>query len=177
MATKSILETEFYKNWSEEKLVENAEIITAFYEAFARHDAEQMVDCYHDEIQFTDPAFGTLKGDEAKDMWRMLIKRAKGSLKIQFENVTAKNERGSADWVAEYLFSQTGRNVINKIHAEFEFRDGKIIRHVDDFDVWKWSSQALGISGQLLGWSSFMKNKIQQRAKAGLREFRKTLNQ
>ena len=173
MATKSIQETDFYKKFSEEKLVENAEVIRNFYEAFARNDAEGMVACYHDGIKFTDPAFGTLEGKYAKNMWRMLIENGKGNIKIDFSNVAAKNERGSADWVAEYVFSKTGRKVINKIHAEFEFREGKIFRHVDDFDIWTWSKQALGISGYLLGWSSFMKNKIQQNAKSALAQYTK----
>ena len=38
--------------------------------------------------------------------------------------------------------------------------DGKIIKHTDIFDLWEWSKQALGVSGYLLGWSGFMKNKI-----------------
>ena len=47
--------------------------------------------------------------------------------------------------------------------ATFEFEDGKIIKHTDDFDLWKWTKQALGFLGYLLGWSSFMKNKIQSK--------------
>ena len=175
MATKSIQETEFYKKFSEEKLVQNAEVIQTFYESFAKCDAEAMVACYHDKVKFTDPAFGTLSSEDARNMWRMLIERGKKSLKIEFENVAAKNERGSADWIATYLFSQTGRTVINKIHAEFEFREGKIFRHTDSFDLWKWSSQALGISGRLLGWSSFMKRKIQEKSKLALQEYTKKL--
>lgn len=173
MAAKSIFETEFYKNWMEEKLLENAEIIRKFYESFARNDAEAMVACYDDNIQFTDPAFGTLRGDKAKNMWRMLVENGKGNIKIDFENVKANEQKGSADWVAEYVFSKTGRRVVNKIHAEFEFRDGKITRHIDDFDVWKWASQALGISGHLLGWTSFMKKKIQQNANSALAKYGK----
>lgn len=151
--------------------MESKELIQSFYESFARLDAEEMIACYHDEIEFTDPAFGLLKSKDAKNMWRMLVERGKDSLKIEFDNVRGDSEKGSADWIATYQFSQTGRNVINHIHARFEFRDGKIIRHVDDFDLWKWSRQALGLSGYLLGWSSFMGAKIRERSNAALREF------
>lgn len=151
--------------------MENTQIIQHFYESFARNDAGGMVSCYHDEIEFTDPAFGTLKGTDAKNMWRMLIENGKGNIKIDFKNVKADAEKGSADWIAEYIFSKTGRKVVNKIHAEFEFKDGKIIRHVDDFDAWKWSKQALGIPGLLLGWTPLMKNKIRQTALAALRKY------
>lgn len=106
----------------------------------------------------------------------MLVERAKGNIKIEFKNISADDKKGSADWTANYLFSKTNRQVFNQIHAEFEFKDGKIIRHNDTFDIWKWSKQALGISGLLLGWSSFMKNKIQQNAKESLREYSQKLN-
>ncbi|MCD9184798.1 MAG: nuclear transport factor 2 family protein [Pyrinomonadaceae bacterium] len=153
--------------------MENEQLIRTFYEAFARNDAGAMVACYHDRIEFSDLAFGSLKGEDAKNMWRMLVERAKGNIKIAFSNVAADGEKGSADWVADYAFSKTGRQVHNEIHAEFEFKDGKIFRHHDTFDIWKWSKQALGLSGTLLGWSSFMQNKIRQSALELLREYGK----
>jgi ketosteroid isomerase-like protein len=151
--------------------MENKALIKHFYESFARHDAEAMVACYHENVEFSDPAFPSLKGEEARNMWRMLISRGKATLKITFENDEADEQKGSADWTAEYVFSQTGRKVVNKIHAEFQFQDGKIIRHIDKFDFWKWSSQALGMPGIVLGWSSFLKAKVRQKAAAGLAEF------
>lgn len=153
--------------------MENEQIIRTFYEAFARNDAEAMVACYHDRVEFSDPAFGSLKGEQAKNMWRMLVGRAKGNIEIKFSNVKTKGEQGSADWTADYLFSQTGRNVHNEIYAEFEFKDGKIFRHRDTFDFWKWSKQALGLSGTLLGWSSFLQNKVRQTALESLEEYGK----
>ena len=56
---------------------ENAQLITRFYEAFQRLDAEAMARCYAPEVRFSDPAFGELNGDDARDMWRMLTSRAK----------------------------------------------------------------------------------------------------
>ena len=151
--------------------MENEQLIRHFYESFAQNNADAMVACYSDEIEFSDPAFGSLKGADAKNMWRMLVARAKGNIKIEFKNVYADDKKGSADWTADYLFSKTGRQVHNEIHAEFEFKDGKIFRHHDTFDIWKWSQQALGMSGLLLGWSSLLQNKIRQTAKESLREY------
>lgn len=140
----------------------NKILIRNFYQSFANTDAEGMIACYDDAIVFTDPAFGTLKGDDAKNMWRMLIANSKGKTKINFSDVKADDKTGSAHWIAEYTFSQTGRKVINKISASFEFANGKIVRHTDHFNLWKWSGQALGWKGWLLGWTPFMKNKIQK---------------
>lgn len=47
-------------------------IIEKFYQAFENFDAEGMIEYYHNEIKFEDPAFGVLRGEKAKNMWRML---------------------------------------------------------------------------------------------------------
>ncbi len=120
-----------------------------------------MAACYHDEVEFSDPGFGTLKGDQAKAMWQMLIERSGGKLKVVFSNVTDT----TAHWEAFYEFSKTGRKVHNKIDARFEFKDGKIYRHQDHFNLWAWSRQALGASGFLLGYTSFFKNKLQKQTR------------
>jgi len=101
----------------------------------------------------------------------MLLKNSKGDLKISFSDVSADEKSGAAKWVAAYTFSKTGRRVINKISATFEFKDGKINRHYDRFDLWKWSRQALGLPGYLLGWSAFMKNKINKQTKSLLAKY------
>lgn len=134
-----------------------------------------MVDCYDNDIIFNDPAFGELQGDDAKNMWRMLIQRNKGHIKVSFKNVIANETTGSAQWEAEYIFSQTNRNVINKITTTFEFKDGKITKHTDHFNLWRWTQQALGWKGYLLGWSGFMKNKIQKQTRRLLATYKKKL--
>jgi ketosteroid isomerase-like protein len=149
----------------------NTELITTFYESFAKGDAEGMVACYHDCIQFQDPAFGELKNEDAKNMWRILIGRSNGEIKLSYSNVQANENTGSANWRAEYTFSATGRKVINIVSAEFEFKDDKIIKHTDSFNIYKWSKQALGMKGYLLGWTSFMQHKIQQQSNSLLKKY------
>jgi len=149
----------------------NRELIEKFYSSFVAGNAEEMISVYADDIHFRDPAFGDLYGKDAKDMWRMLLKNSKSDLKITFSDVHADEKYGSAKWIASYTFSRTGRKVVNKISARFEFRDGKIIQHIDHFDFWKWSQQALGLTGYLLGWSAFMKNKINMQAKSLLAKY------
>ena len=155
-----------------EPSMDNARLIQKFYASFTDADAEGMVSCYADDIQFEDPAFGQLKGNDAKNMWRMLLKTP--GIKITASNIKANDKTGSADWVAEYTFSLTGRKVINKVLAQFEFADGKITRHTDHFSFWKWVAQAFGIKGILLGWTPLMKNKVRQQALARLAKFKTT---
>jgi len=149
----------------------NKELIQKFYSSFAAQDVEGMVSCYADDVVFKDPAFGKLNGDRAKGMWRMLIGRAKGNLSVTFRDVMAEGSSGSAHWQAKYPYGPSKRSVINEIDASFEFKDGKIIKHTDHFDVWKWSRMALGAPGILLGWSGFIRNKIKKEANKGLDKF------
>ena len=150
----------------------NAELITRFYTAFQKRDGQAMAACYHPEVEFSDPVFQNLKGPRAKGMWIMLCERAK-DLSIEFSKVAADDKTGQAHWDAWYLFSATGRTVHNIIDARFEFKDGLIIKHTDTFDFHRWAGQALGLSGKLLGGTSFMQNKIRGTANAGLDAFMK----
>lgn len=156
---------------SEQPGEHNSALIRRFYEAFNRLDAEAMAACYTDDVLFSDPVFGELRGSEAGDMWRMLTSRAK-EFSIRFDSVRADERSGGAHWLATYLFSQTGRTVVNDIQARFVFRDGKICEHHDNFDLWRWSRQALGAKGALLGWTPFVQNAIRAQAQKGLKAFR-----
>ena len=149
----------------------NQQLIQQFYEAFEAGDADKMISCYHPDIEFEDPAFGRLKGKEVGSMWRMLLERGKGNIHIACSDIQAGEISGSAHWEAKYPFSKTGRQVHNKIDATFTFKDGKIIRHTDVFDLWKWSSMAMGMPGKLLGWTPFFKNKIRQTSKGLLKKY------
>jgi ketosteroid isomerase-like protein len=149
----------------------NAELLLAFYQAFNRRDAEAMAACYTPDVIFEDPAFGVLHGDEARDMWRMLCARA-ADLQVTVTDIEADDTRGSARWEALYTFTQTGRKVHNSIEARFGFRDGRISTHHDSFDFWRWSRQALGTPGLLLGWSGMLRGKVRTQARANLERYR-----
>lgn len=153
------------------------EIIKSFYTAFANGDAETMISHYHEDVVFTDPAFGELKGDEARYMWKMLIERSKGNLDINFSAVDVYDHSGSANWRAEYTFSPTGRKVINRISARFKFDGDKIIRHTDEFDLWNWARQAMGIKGFLLGWTPFFQKKLQEQSRKMLMSYIRKQNE
>lgn len=151
----------------------NKELVTKFYESFSNGNVTGMLACYHKDVVFEDAVFGKLKGERAFKMWEMLLSQKKGDTKINFDNVNATTENGSANWVAEYLYGDKQRKVVNRVSAVFKFKDGKIIEHTDTFDLWKWTKQAMGATGFLIGWTPFMKNKIQQTTNKKLDEFMK----
>ena len=129
-----------------------------------------MQSCYHDDARFTDPVFQNLTAMETKAMWHMLTAAAV-DLKVLFGNVQAGEHIGTCQWQAWYTFSRTGRKVHNRIDASFGFKDGKIIRHVDQFDLWRWSRMALGLPGVVLGWTPIIPNQIRKTARKGLDKF------
>ncbi|MCB1323347.1 MAG: nuclear transport factor 2 family protein, partial [Leptospiraceae bacterium] len=144
----------------------NAEMIQKFYESFARLEADGMVGCYHPDATFTDPVFETLPAWKAKAMWRMLCERAQ-DFSLTFRDVQADDRTGSAYWEPTYTFSKTGNVIVNKINAGFEFQDGKIIKHVDRFSLYRWARLALGFKGVLLGWLPSVQKQIRKEAQAG----------
>lgn len=128
-----------------------------------------MQECYHQDVFFEDEAF-TLSGKEVSAMWHMLCIRGK-DLNLTYSDIEANEESGTAHWEAAYSFSKTGRQVLNKIDTRFKFKDNKIIEHIDSFNFWTWSKQALGTPGLLLGWSGFLKNKVREQAAESLNAF------
>ncbi|MFO0612686.1 MAG: nuclear transport factor 2 family protein [Polyangiaceae bacterium] len=149
---------------------QNRALITTFYECFQKKDSAGMVACYADDVSFTDPVFQTLHGPKAGAMWKMLI--GSGSdLRLEFKDVKADEKRGSAHWDAYYTFSGTGRFVHNSIDAAFEFRDGKIVKHVDTFDLHRWAGQALGLMGKLFGGFGFLQSSVRAKAARRLEDY------
>jgi ketosteroid isomerase-like protein len=148
----------------------NTELLERLYTAFDRRDGEAMAACYAPGAHFNDPVFGDLTGEEAGAMWRMLTGRA-ADLSVELLDHRAEQSSGSAHWVARYTFTQTGRAVVNDVHAEFRFAGGLIAEHIDRFDFWRWSRQALGTPGVILGWTPLLRRKVGGNARAGLDAF------
>ena len=158
-------------------------LIERFYAAFARRDAATMAACYAPHARFRDPVF-TLEGAQIGKMWRMLCARG-ADLRIESGNVnvldrasvegnddtTGYDTYGSADWQAWYTFSGSGRPVHNVIHAQFRIGADLIVEHIDNFGFWRWSRQALGPAGLLLGWTPLLRNKVRAQAAKALQNF------
>ena len=148
----------------------NAEAIERFYRAFDARDPRTMNEIYAEDVTFSDPAFGELRGDQVRAMWRMLTGQAE-DLSVTASDVTADDTTGSAHWRAEYTFTATGRPVVNEIDATFRFEDGKVVEHRDRFSFFRWSRQALGPSAILLGSNPVGQAIVRRRARARLDDF------
>ena len=148
----------------------NVLLIERFYGAFADGNGAGMAACYAPDVHFSDPVFPDLHGARAGAMWRMLT-AGPGDLRIELLEHEADATQGSAHWRARYTFTETGRPVVNDIHARFRFADELIVEHRDEFSFHAWARQALGPVGLLLGWTPLVRAAVRRKAGARLEEF------
>lgn len=147
------------------------ETVAGFYRAFRQRDHETMARCYHPMVHFSDPVFPELHGLEAAAMWHMLCERGT-DLDVSFDRVCAGDDgRVLAAWEARYTFGPKRRRVHNRVDTAFEFEDGLIVRHIDDFDLWRWTRMALGLPGVLTGWTPMTQSQVRKRAARSLDRF------
>jgi hypothetical protein len=150
--------------------------IARLYAALARLDGPAMQACYAADAQFDDEVFSLRGAEQVGGMWRMLCEatQAKGRdvWRVEASAITDHGAQWAAHWEAHYRFSATGRLVHNVIDARFEIGpDGLIRRQRDAFDFWRWSRQALGAPGWLLGWTPLLRAKVRRQAAANLARF------
>jgi ketosteroid isomerase-like protein len=145
-------------------------LIERLYAAFDRRDGDAMAACYAPDARFSDPVFTDLRGEQPGPMWRMLTSQA-GELRVELLERAADEARGTARWRAHYVFTQTGRPVVNDVRASFRFSGGLIAEHTDAFGFHRWARQALGASGLLLGWTPMLRAAVRRRAGAGLERY------
>ncbi len=148
----------------------NADLITRFYTALSRLDGAAMAACYADNATYSDPVFVDLKGREPGKMWRMLCARGK-DMTVVFDGIEADDAIGKAHWIATYTFSEARNKVVNDVQARFTFKHGKIETHQDQFDLYLWMRQALGLKGALLGRIPAVQTKLRKTARARLDAF------
>lgn len=142
-------------------------LLERFYNALSAHDAQAMGACYHPEARFSDPVFPDLDAEGVRAMWAMLLGSGT-DLRISFQVIQEDTAGGACVCHAWYTFTSTGRAVHNVLHSTFELRDGLIFRQHDRFNFWRWSRQALGWRGLLLGWTPLVRNKVRATAAARL---------
>lgn len=149
-------------------------VLTRFYRAFTARDGDAMAACYAPDVEFSDPVFVGLRGAEAGAMWRMLCGRAT-DLRIEFTEPVVAGDRGQVHWDAWYTYSATGRQVHNRIEGSFVLRNGLIAVHHDRFDLYRWTRQALGLKGTVLGWLPPVQGAIRRQARTALERYMATV--
>jgi hypothetical protein len=150
----------------------NEDLINRFYSAFQIKDYAVMQSCYSSNVHFSDPVFPRLNASEVKAMWEMFCKNGE-NLSIEFQVISSSDKEVKAQWKASYIFNATQNQVENIIDAHFMIEDGLIIQHTDQFNFHRWARQALGFTGFLLGWTSYLKNTVRKQGAKALHKFMK----
>lgn len=155
---------------------QNEQTLIRFYSAFAVLDADTMANCYADDATFEDPAFSLEGRREVGGMWHMLCdatnSKGREDWRLEFRDIHADDATGRAHWEAHYRFSVTKRVVHNIIDAEFTFTpEGLIASHRDTFDFWRWSRQAIGLGGFVLGWTPFFRRQMRKQTRLALTKY------
>jgi ketosteroid isomerase-like protein len=127
----------------------NARTIERLYAALQARDPDAMAACYADDATFRDIAFD-LRGRAAiLRMWRLVCSK---KVRNEITAIHADEQKGRAHWEAHYRFGKRNRPVHNVTDAEFTFRGGRIVAHVDHADALAWARQAYGpVVGEVLG--------------------------
>ncbi len=148
-------------------------VVNQFYSAFCKRNVNEMIACYDEGVIFSDPVFLSLRGQDAMDMWSMLCKNGK-DLQVKYEIHSCSNSNVIVLWDAFYTFSKTNRPVHNHVTAKITVLDGKIVSHNDKFDMWRWSRQAFGLTGLLLGWTPIFRSFVRKVARNSLLTFQRS---
>ncbi len=148
----------------------NEEVIYQFYTAFANRDYKTMQNSYADEAIYNDAVFVGLNVKETQAMWQMLLSQS-ADIQVKFSDIKELDGVVTTSWEARYTFSATGKKVVNRVEATFELFDGRIIRHTDNFNFYKWAKQAFGFGGFLLGWTNVFKERVRQTAQSKLENY------
>jgi SnoaL-like domain len=127
----------------------NTVLLEKFYKSVQDHDHLATAECYHPNATFKDIAFDLREKKMIQAMWHMI---GATDLQISYKVEGANEHDGTARWVADYTFTDSGRKVHNDLRSKFVFKDGLILRQVDDCDPWKWGMQALGPVKGLFSW-------------------------
>lgn len=133
----------------------NALLIEKLFTSLDKHDHQSMADCYHAEARFTDIAFDLTGKKQIHAMWHLICE---GDIHTKLMSFEADEQKGKADLVDEYIFSDTGRHVKNTINSTFKFENGLIVEHHDICDAEEWAEQALGgVKGFFAGKIGFLR--------------------
>lgn len=124
--------------------------IASLYAAVDARDSEAIATCYHPNARFRDALFD-VRGAEIVAMWRMVTDRSE-DLRVVVDDIRPLGAaKALARWRAAYTFPDTRRPVVNETRSVYRFaEDGRIIEHIDAFNLREWATQALGWKGSTL---------------------------
>lgn len=87
---------------------DNAQLLERLYKNVQAGDHQATADCYHSIATFQDIAFDLPDKKMIHAMWHMI---SETDLKLKYQIENADQSKGTAHWIADYTFRDTGRRV------------------------------------------------------------------
>jgi hypothetical protein len=157
-------------------------VVGRFFEAFAASDWQTMARCYHDKASFSDPVYPDLREERIVYMWHQLLGAAETSklksgsnkahslnnLKLAYRVLFGDERKAQVQWTATYFYRN--RLVTNQVLSTLAIWDDKIVRQVDEYNFWRWSRQALGLTGLAFGAMPWYQRSVQRSAQSRLEQ-------
>ena len=144
--------------------------VASYLDNSGKPTIEGIPGCVHPEIQYFDPLFGALEG---QDVVRLR------SFEASFNGF--KMERGeiedlgdgyySCPWKKTYTYPVTGRKVSINGKSHISMDNGLVTGHSEAFSLHRWAKDAYGIAGWFFGSIFFFQRKMRREAARQLREF------
>lgn len=147
-------------------------VVNRFFESYQRSDWQSMARCYHDKASFSDPIYPDLREENIVYLWFSRLSKHQ-SIDLQYRVVFADERKAQVEWTAISPFN--GKAVKIEGLSTFALWDETIVRHVDEFSFVKWSRQAQGLKGWLLGGSRFYQARVQRSARSQLEQVAGTI--
>lgn len=167
---------------SQPNLVYLSPVVDRFFEAFSASDWQTMARCYHDKASFSDPVYPDLREERIVYMWHQLLSAAETSnlnsgrkkslslnnLKLEYRVLFGDERKAQVLWTASYRYGN--RSVSNEVLSTLAIWDDKIVRQVDEYNFWRWSRQALGLTGLAFGTMPWYQRSVQRSAQSRLEQ-------
>jgi ketosteroid isomerase-like protein len=141
-------------------------LVRRYFDALARLDGEAMAACYHRAATYSDPIFPDLRGERVGARWRMLAGGA-SDMHLDYTIVQGDERKAQVHWKARFRLGG-GPVVSNDVTTTLTFWDDRIVRQVDEFDLWRWCRSSIGLAGALLVVIPPVRRAMQRRAAAQL---------
>lgn len=140
----------------------NEQQLNKLFQCLNAHEHKDIADCYHEEASFEDIAFRLKGKKQIHAMWDMICSDTeagvKSDIKLEIKELSANDSTGHAVVLEDYTYRDNGRKVHNRIVSKFKFRDGLIVKQIDECDPVCWASQAFGgIKGCVAGHIEFFR--------------------
>ncbi len=131
------------------------QLVQLLFSSLQQLNHEAMAACYSEAATFSDIAFQLQGRKQIHAMWHMICQTG---IDVQVRSIEADGNVVRARITDTYVFSDTGRKVVNDIESSFEFRGGLISVQRDTCDPLRWARQAFGgFKGELVGRVGFLR--------------------